>query len=136
MARGRSSSISRTRTKLSASTPKPTRSLPHGLQAATRPPAWPSTLTAPASSRSATARRWQWLIPTPANCSPPPPSATVPTPRDGTPTRSEEHTSELRSLRHLVCRLLLAKKKDAVIVLVPIVYAETRILHLVLAHQL
>ena len=24
--------------------------------------------------------------------------------------RSEEHTSELQSLRHLVCRLLLAKK--------------------------
>src|SRR5205814_4415226 len=30
-----------------------------------------------------------------------------------TPTlRSEEHTSELQSLRHLVCRLLLEKKKD------------------------
>src|SRR5438045_8396531 len=27
------------------------------------------------------------------------------------PTRSEEHTSELQSLRHLVCRLLLEKKK-------------------------
>src|SRR5205814_8864597 len=26
------------------------------------------------------------------------------------PTRSEEHTSELQSLRHLVCRLLLEKK--------------------------
>ena len=25
--------------------------------------------------------------------------------------RSEEHTSELQSLRHLVCRLLLEKKK-------------------------
>src|ERR1035438_3766412 len=25
--------------------------------------------------------------------------------------RSEEHTSELQSLRHVVCRLLLAKKK-------------------------
>src|SRR5262245_63008076 len=31
------------------------------------------------------------------------PSATLP--------RSEEHTSELQSLRHLVCRLLLEKKK-------------------------
>src|SRR5262245_12993593 len=30
-------------------------------------------------------------------------------PRDD---RSEEHTSELQSLRHLVCRLLLEKKKD------------------------
>src|SRR5947199_4085169 len=30
----------------------------------------------------------------------------------GSPTlRSEEHTSELQSLRHLVCRLLLEKKK-------------------------
>src|SRR5205814_10233639 len=27
------------------------------------------------------------------------------------PRRSEEHTSELQSLRHLVCRLLLEKKK-------------------------
>src|SRR5262245_65502966 len=33
---------------------------------------------------------------------------------DGCPrrgSRSEEHTSELQSLRHLVCRLLLEKKK-------------------------
>src|ERR1035441_7694669 len=29
----------------------------------------------------------------------------------GPPMRSEEHTSELQSLRHLVCRLLLEKKK-------------------------
>src|SRR5258705_9283630 len=29
----------------------------------------------------------------------------------GWPDRSEEHTSELQSLRHLVCRLLLEKKK-------------------------
>src|SRR5205814_7132293 len=28
--------------------------------------------------------------------------------------RSEEHTSELQSLRHLVCRLLLEKKKNGV----------------------
>src|SRR5438045_4689820 len=28
------------------------------------------------------------------------------------PERSEEHTSELQSLRHLVCRLLLEKKKN------------------------
>src|SRR5437899_8519345 len=32
--------------------------------------------------------------------------------RDGASPRSEEHTSELQSLRHLVCRLLLEKKKD------------------------
>src|SRR5437899_10153836 len=29
------------------------------------------------------------------------------------PWRSEEHTSELQSLRHLVCRLLLEKKKPS-----------------------
>src|SRR5687767_15300633 len=29
-----------------------------------------------------------------------------------TPTRSEEHTSELQSLAYLVCRLLLEKKKN------------------------
>src|SRR5258705_11784433 len=29
--------------------------------------------------------------------------------------RSEEHTSELQSLRHLVCRLLLEKKKNQLI---------------------
>src|SRR5262245_65153900 len=32
-------------------------------------------------------------------------------PRDSIRDRSEEHTSELQSLRHLVCRLLLEKKK-------------------------
>src|SRR5258705_6895970 len=33
-------------------------------------------------------------------------------PRQGAAaSRSEEHTSELQSLRHLVCRLLLEKKK-------------------------
>src|SRR5258705_4732588 len=41
-------------------------------------------------------------------------------------TRSEEHTSELQSLRHLVCRLLLEKKKNkceitpAEIVIIPL----------------
>src|SRR5262245_64284196 len=37
------------------------------------------------------------------------PSAAPPSPACN--TRSEEHTSELQSLRHLVCRLLLEKKK-------------------------
>src|SRR5258705_9823318 len=31
--------------------------------------------------------------------------------------RSEEHTSELQSLRHLVCRLLLEKKKKPIVTL-------------------
>src|SRR5262245_65276388 len=35
-------------------------------------------------------------------------------PRQGSEAmRSEEHTSELQSLRHLVCRLLLEKKKKS-----------------------
>src|SRR5262245_63309042 len=33
-------------------------------------------------------------------------------PRERLAGRSEEHTSELQSLRHLVCRLLLEKKKN------------------------
>src|SRR5437899_4310608 len=37
-----------------------------------------------------------------------PPALTLPS---GERRRSEEHTSELQSLRHLVCRLLLEKKK-------------------------
>src|SRR5437899_7918952 len=32
--------------------------------------------------------------------------------RRGDSARSEEHTSELQSLRHLVCRLLLEKQKS------------------------
>src|SRR5437899_7413566 len=40
--------------------------------------------------------------------SPPKPAHPVGRPAD----RSEEHTSELQSLRHLVCRLLLEKKKN------------------------
>src|ERR1035438_10747068 len=36
------------------------------------------------------------------------PASAVPTPGgSAAPARSEEHTSELQSLRHLVCRLLL-----------------------------
>src|SRR5258705_1397723 len=39
--------------------------------------------------------------------------------------RSEEHTSELQSLRHLVCRLLLEKKHMDVLSTVPILYPCT-----------
>src|SRR5258705_5396288 len=35
------------------------------------------------------------------------------TPHQDANVRSEEHTSELQSLRHIVCRLLLEKKKKA-----------------------
>src|SRR5258705_6385586 len=37
---------------------------------------------------------------------------TVPEHSSHSERRSEEHTSELQSLRHLVCRLLLEKKKN------------------------
>src|SRR5438045_9493925 len=40
----------------------------------------------------------------------PPGDRPQPDPSEG--PRSEEHTSELQSLRHLVCRLLLEKKKN------------------------
>src|SRR5262245_62191512 len=39
------------------------------------------------------------------------PVATLENEGGGGKARSEEHTSELQSLRHLVCRLLLEKKK-------------------------
>src|SRR5690625_7056315 len=39
------------------------------------------------------------------------PAAPVCRPRSPRPGRSEEHTSELQSRGHLVCRLLLEKKK-------------------------
>src|SRR5205814_5531025 len=38
--------------------------------------------------------------------------------------RSEEHTSELQSLRHLVCRLLLEKKKNKWIYLTMLVFSS------------
>src|SRR5437899_5123279 len=41
-----------------------------------------------------------------------------------TDDRSEEHTSELQSLRHLVCRLLLEKKKKATFSSIKIAYIE------------
>src|SRR5262245_64583667 len=42
-------------------------------------------------------------------------------------SRSEEHTSELQSLRHLVCRLLLEKKKkeNIITLLIGISYSRS-----------
>src|ERR1039458_10756506 len=52
-------------------------------------------------------KRWRSFAPTPeALIMGPAAPASVPS-----SNRSEEHTSELQSLRHLVCRLLLEKKK-------------------------
>src|SRR5258705_9301079 len=39
--------------------------------------------------------------------------------------RSEEHTSELQSLRHLVCRLLLEKKKNSRILIAVNIHVTT-----------
>src|SRR5687768_17921954 len=59
--------------------------------------------------------------PQPINCRPscpsscparPTPPQKIATRRAGTCSRSEEHTSELQSRLHLVCRLLLEKKKQ------------------------
>src|SRR5207253_11368836 len=41
----------------------------------------------------------------------PPPMTALPTWKPSPTVRSEEHTSELQSRGHLVCRLLLEKKK-------------------------
>src|SRR5205814_3190900 len=60
---------------------------------------WPvSSITEPPRERS---RSSTSSPPTPGRC------------RSGC-ARSEEHTSELQSLRHLVCRLLLEKKKHII----------------------
>src|SRR5258705_1654184 len=44
-------------------------------------------------------------------------------------TRSEEHTSELQSLRHLVCRLLLEKKKKSLTITVATLRRTPKWLH-------
>src|SRR5437899_8343996 len=53
--------------------------------------------------------------------------------------RSEEHTSELQSLRHLVCRLLLEKKKikniNKTILVVTRYRAYTRLLRYIITNS-
>src|SRR3989442_10775986 len=44
-----------------------------------------------------------------------------------TSSRSEEHTSELQSRPHLVCRLLLEKKKNLRVCVAPVGLTETRL---------
>src|ERR1035438_5412000 len=48
--------------------------------------------------------------------------------------RSEEHTSELQSLRHLVCRLLLEKKKNIIVTYPSARDGHPHLTHLGLAH--
>src|SRR5690554_7560399 len=60
-------------------------------------------------SRDDGAARFQWLAPALVR------PATPRAPADrGAGGRSEEHTSELQSRPHLVCRLLLEKKNEAI----------------------
>src|SRR5438874_5828264 len=47
--------------------------------------------------------------------------------RPGADARSEEHTSELKSRRDLVCRLLLEKKKAAGTVLICMATSEDKV---------
>src|SRR5258705_5607318 len=58
-----------------------------------------SPSTNPPSTASRTTRAGSSASTTPTSCA------------SNRSDRSEEHTSELQSLRHLVCRLLLEKKK-------------------------
>src|SRR5262245_63083288 len=68
-----------------------------------------TTLFRSARSSPPPTRCWPWARRT---CWSTPPAGTAWSPSSTTvPARSEEHTSELQSLRHLVCRLLLEKKK-------------------------
>src|SRR5216684_6803769 len=76
---------------------RPGRSSRLSSPAATLSPTWPCTLSGCSAIEFAE-----------------PPTSTLPpspTPTDALP-RSEEHTSELQSRLHLVCRLLLEKKKQ------------------------
>src|SRR5882724_6947290 len=82
---------------------KPTFAAPSLLIAAPRITAWMVSPSACASSR-----RFRTTIPTPLPGTVP--RAAASKGRQWPSGRSEEHTSELQSLRHLVCRLLLEKK--------------------------
>src|SRR5262245_65026965 len=75
----------------------------HACKCPSRRPAMPAHLPR-ADRRYAAARRRRATIATPAVLA-------HRARREPARRRSEEHTSELQSLRHLVCRLLLEKKK-------------------------
>src|SRR3989449_7405513 len=73
------------------------------------PPSLPPQAVAPATPKADTVG-WGWDSPEAARLS----GVRYAPPRQvfGTLGRSEEHTSELQSRLHLVCRLLLEKKKN------------------------
>src|SRR5690625_5373488 len=66
-------------------------------------PGWPISSLCSSSTTNVKWRLFEMWTTTPPRglCEPP-----------NSPTRSEEHTSELQSRGHLVCRLLLEKKKQ------------------------
>src|SRR5687768_18217028 len=79
-----------------------------------------SDLTAVRVSPSSACNSSRWISPAAPAVSPPVPSSRLPAGHGATAllsdevdslVRSEEHTSELQSRLHLVCRLLLEKKK-------------------------
>src|SRR2546422_3442856 len=74
------------------------------------PKPWPTSLSgkAPSSTDTLCARPSRQKV----NCTVRPPGVSRISRRNwSVPSRSEEHTSELQSRLHLVCRLLLEKKK-------------------------
>src|SRR3989442_3249245 len=77
--------------RISPSSTKERERLIHFRRWLARPPAWPRTKVGELLAR--------------------PLSVLTPRGRHESRTRSEEHTSELQSRPHLVCRLLLEKKK-------------------------
>src|SRR3989442_7621017 len=69
-----------------------------------------SPLTTPKGRSMRLAPRACWLLVFPMSLASQTPTDTV---KLNPVVRSEEHTSELQSRPHLVCRLLLEKKKDS-----------------------
>src|SRR5439155_6781413 len=88
----------------------------HGLSTLSLHDALPISRAAPASAPGAPAAAPAAAPPAPGGRRPAPWPAPPPRPSPVPPgtdavVRSEEHTSELQSRGHLVCRLLLEKKK-------------------------
>src|SRR5439155_6292264 len=69
----------------------------------------PTPAVSPPSSSRSSCQRSRVCCPTPSAASGP----GHPAAESAAAKRSEEHTSELQSRGHLVCRLLLEKKKNA-----------------------
>src|SRR2546429_1162532 len=80
----------------------------------------PSTTPA-ASNSSARASRTPPSAPTSSPAFPANPKTTTPPRSPLSSRRSEEHTSELQSRLHLVCRLLLEKKKNRTYLKTPLI---------------